>query len=52
MPTCACGSPDLYLLGFELAPDLRTVLVSYKCTRCGQVTRGKYAEQAERLREE
>lgn len=51
MPTCACGSRDLYLLGFEVDPDLRHVVVSYRCSRCGQVTRGRYDEHAERLRE-
>lgn len=48
---CACGGKDLFLLGFEVAPDLRTVLVNYRCPACGQVTRGKYAEAPEKLRE-
>lgn len=48
---CACGNAELYLLGFEVAPDLRTVLVSYRCPKCGEVTRGKYAEAPDKLRE-
>jgi hypothetical protein len=51
MPGCTCGNPDLYLTGFEVDPSLKTVMVSYRCTRCGKVTRGKYAETPERLRE-
>jgi hypothetical protein len=51
MPACACGKGELYLLGFELAPDLRTVLVNYKCAACGQITRGTYAERPDKLRE-
>jgi hypothetical protein len=45
VPTCACGSKDLYLLGFELDQDLRTVLVTYRCARCSAVTKGRYDEQ-------
>ena len=51
MPTCACGNRDLYLLGFEAAADLGTVLVSYRCPKCGKVTRGTYTERPENLRE-
>lgn len=51
MPACACGNRDLYLLGFEASPDLGSVVVSYRCPKCGQVTKGNYAEKASRLRE-
>jgi hypothetical protein len=51
MPACGCGNPELYLLGFELAPDLRTVMVNYKCARCGKTTRSKYAEAPDKLRD-
>jgi hypothetical protein len=51
MVACACGNRDLYLLGFEPSPDLRRILVSYRCPTCGQVTRGTYAEAPDPLRE-
>jgi hypothetical protein len=51
VPECGCSDPELYLMGFELSPEMDAVWVQFRCANCEVVVRTKYTEAPDRLRE-